>query len=612
MEHLNTLEEKLEYFINLLIARATGDEKVSNAEFFVLREELLQDADLKDIAPSFVKTHASIQSFWSFIKGKFGKFDERRSFINSEFQAARDYLATGILPSSATPSLSRTKEFVKQGIKDYFQTYGVLKNIYGEFNLTSKNIGNGGTSEVKGFNLNGYEYAIKFLHENIASSETSAFLRFKQAHLNILELQHLGVVLPQLHMDKLKISEDLVIPYVIMPIAEKTLKEWWREEQKNDHFCIDTFENIFNELLEIIQTLHDNGVIHRDIKPENIFIYKSKLVLGDFDIAKFDDSLYLKLIETKPKDRLANYSFSAPEQVAKNGKVTEASDWYALGQVLHWLLFNKTLRGQQRVDLSEKGDSYHIYSDLINKLLSEDPKARPCSKEKIKNILLEQKIPKRLSKEQTLDEFEEIFFKYMPDLGMNGTDIRQFSASDDVQDIMSFIAENIDRFNMYWSKGYSDNHIRKLQHLEGEGLWLLYPYELKVKAVWLFKHYYNLGCSLIVLEVEGLDPTGVYENHGDIDYEEYAVLEEHKFSRKEFDSGWTIIDSVRTKLNGNAEIKVRPLKDDIFFIAPYSGPLVRNIELIDKLYNKFKETRVLSNELLEPLKSIKKDYCLYD
>lgn len=168
--------------------------------------------------------------------------------------------------------------------------YKKITNIYGEFELLSKVLGQGGTSMVKGFKFKYKEYAIKFLNENIKDGGSKAFKRFKQAHLNLGTINSPSI-LPQLHMDKLEVNQQLIVPYIIMPKADKTLKEYVTELKQNGKFEKSNFVEITKNLFKIIEDIHNHKIIHRDIKPENIFLYNGYFVLGDFDIASFDDEL---------------------------------------------------------------------------------------------------------------------------------------------------------------------------------------------------------------------------------------------------------------------------------------------------------------------------------
>ncbi|MEG3969717.1 serine/threonine-protein kinase [Microcoleus sp. T2B6] len=84
---------------------------------------------------------------------------------------------------------------------------------------------------------------------------------------------------------------------------------------------------VLQDLLPVLQFIHDKRVIHRDIKPENIIRRQSdnKLVLIDFGIAKLlTDSAILRSATL-----IGSQDYVAPEQM--RGKVFPASDLYSLG-----------------------------------------------------------------------------------------------------------------------------------------------------------------------------------------------------------------------------------------------------------------------------------------
>ena len=84
---------------------------------------------------------------------------------------------------------------------------------------------------------------------------------------------------------------------------------------------------LLQDLLPVLQFIHDHRVIHRDIKPENIIRRESdnKPVLIDFGIAKvLTDTALLR-----PATLIGSQDYLAPEQM--RGKVFPASDLYSLG-----------------------------------------------------------------------------------------------------------------------------------------------------------------------------------------------------------------------------------------------------------------------------------------
>ncbi|WP_284554499.1 nucleotide-binding protein [Lelliottia sp. T2.26D-8] len=120
LDFLHTDFERVSYLANLLTSRATGlsyDEE----EYVMLREMLINDSVVSTWLPSFVRQHRSLDSFWSFIKTKFGTYAERRTFLSEQFTPLLDFLEFGepvktppqmILNPAEQQALKRTSQEV--------------------------------------------------------------------------------------------------------------------------------------------------------------------------------------------------------------------------------------------------------------------------------------------------------------------------------------------------------------------------------------------------------------------------------------------------------------------------------------------------------------------
>jgi len=197
-------------------------------------------------------------------------------------------------------------------VSRYLKKHKEIENELGVFQIKKDEIPDGGTSLIKVATCNNENYVIKFLLQNINLNETREYKRFSQAYHIVSDLKS-DVILPQIGLYSLEIQEGVVIPYTVMPKAYGTLKDF----KENNEITFEIFESIFYRMVYLIKKIHNHEIIHRDLKPENIFLLDGtieSMVLGDFDIAKFDDELYLKLHKTEKKERLANYLYSAPEQ----------------------------------------------------------------------------------------------------------------------------------------------------------------------------------------------------------------------------------------------------------------------------------------------------------
>lgn len=128
LDFLHTDFERVSYLANLLTARATGlsyDEE----EYVMLRDKLINDSVLSTWMPSFVRQHRNLDSFWSFIKTKFGTYAERRTFLSEQFTPLLDLLEFGEpvkTPPQITlnPAQQHTLQRTSQGVDSSYNQVG--------------------------------------------------------------------------------------------------------------------------------------------------------------------------------------------------------------------------------------------------------------------------------------------------------------------------------------------------------------------------------------------------------------------------------------------------------------------------------------------------------
>ena len=94
IEFLESDFDKVSYLVNLLTARATGL-AADSGEFEILRSELLGNQDIAPMLPQWLRQHRNLDSFWGFIKPKFGTYAERRTYLSEEFTPILDNLEFG-------------------------------------------------------------------------------------------------------------------------------------------------------------------------------------------------------------------------------------------------------------------------------------------------------------------------------------------------------------------------------------------------------------------------------------------------------------------------------------------------------------------------------------
>lgn len=100
-----------------------------------------------------------------------------------------------------------------------------------------------------------------------------------------------------------------------------------QELARKGYFSEEQIRQLLNDLLPVLQFVHEGHVIHRDIKPQNIVRRTSdqKLALVDFGAAKYATETALAVTGTV----IGSAGYTAPEQAI--GKAIFASDLFSLG-----------------------------------------------------------------------------------------------------------------------------------------------------------------------------------------------------------------------------------------------------------------------------------------
>jgi hypothetical protein len=91
MSTTQELLNKVEWIKNQLTQRATGG-TMDDAEYSAIRQELIGEARIRDSLPDFLQRCRTSADFWSFIKTKFGHYQERREFLRDEFDSVLNFL----------------------------------------------------------------------------------------------------------------------------------------------------------------------------------------------------------------------------------------------------------------------------------------------------------------------------------------------------------------------------------------------------------------------------------------------------------------------------------------------------------------------------------------
>ena len=93
IEHISKFNDfdLVQYMQDNLISCATGG-NFDNTIYAFVRNKLLKNATLEAHLPKWIQTNRTIGQFWIFIKGKYGTYQERRSFLWAQFTDILNYL----------------------------------------------------------------------------------------------------------------------------------------------------------------------------------------------------------------------------------------------------------------------------------------------------------------------------------------------------------------------------------------------------------------------------------------------------------------------------------------------------------------------------------------
>jgi hypothetical protein len=177
--------------------------------------------------------------------------------------------------------------------------------------------------------------AIKILRAHFAQDETFV-RRFGREARSAASIAHGNVV------DVYDFGQHDDALYIVMQLIEgEDLKHLIEREAPLDSSRV---QSIIGQVLDGLQAIHAAGIIHRDIKPQNILIGRDGIArVTDFGIAQAEEDSGMTTAGTT----LGTAAYMAPEQ-AQAGRITEATDLYAVGVVLYEMLtgflpFNATI-----------------------------------------------------------------------------------------------------------------------------------------------------------------------------------------------------------------------------------------------------------------------------
>tara|TARA_R110002096_G_scaffold36484_5_gene101873 strand:+ start:926 stop:4333 length:3408 start_codon:yes stop_codon:yes gene_type:complete len=192
-------------------------------------------------------------------------------------------------------------------------------------------IGVGGMGAVyRGHHLNlDIDVAVKCLKPSLVADDPTFVDRFKREGRSAAQINHQNVI------RVFDVAESLGLHYLIMEyVAGETARQ--RVERKGALDVPEALQIVYESSLGLGEA-HRMGIIHRDIKPDNLLISsRGQVKVADLGLAKPAVSSGQSMLSMAGQV-MGTPPYMPPEQWGE-GTVTAASDVWAMGAVLYYLL----------------------------------------------------------------------------------------------------------------------------------------------------------------------------------------------------------------------------------------------------------------------------------
>lgn len=460
----------------------------------------------------------------------------------------------------------------------YFKNNPKLPSLVGDF-IYKKNIGEGGNANVLLFQKNGVEFALKFLK----TSSASQLSRFQDEFFCVSQLGgHANITKPY-HFDSIVIDDERYY-FMVMKHYTNTLAGLKSICNVSDFEKSEKGIKLFIALVKGIKYLHDNKILHRDIKPQNIFYCdeNSTYVLGDLGIAKFSSDKFSREAATKKSDRMANYLYSAPEQVDSKGTVSEPADIFSLGQVMQWYLTGSAIRGtdRQTFSTSDSPDELRALDKVIDKCLKNDPNERYQS---ISDLILNYneffEQPKPKDHWTQIRVFDDVIRRSF-------TKIKRLLHTKDCIEIERFLRRfsEICDLNKFWfmSVDGGNNQLEQLVKID-DGSWLMSrDKEIRIEQLIVYRNNAAIQKDFFVIVTSAQTPFSTVDNKGnkivrnipDEVSEDWAYCYNDQYIEvDEVENGYYDTGSKEIEVDCRFQYRTRELQKFAYLIAPEGTPV---------------------------------------
>ncbi|MFT3769560.1 MAG: serine/threonine-protein kinase [Minicystis sp.] len=201
-------------------------------------------------------------------------------------------------------------------------------------------LGTGGMAAVYvGVHRIGRRDALKILHREAAKSK-EVCLRFEREAQAVNRFRHPGAV----EIRDIDVTEDGA-PFLVMELlVGESLGD---RAARLGTMGVDEVLNHAEQVLDVLASAHQQGIIHRDIKPGNLFVTtEGRIKVLDFGLARIHEGGLSDGLYTKEGATLGTTPYMPPEQ-AKGRPIDERADVFSVGATMFRLLTGRYLHDAQ-------------------------------------------------------------------------------------------------------------------------------------------------------------------------------------------------------------------------------------------------------------------------
>jgi tRNA A-37 threonylcarbamoyl transferase component Bud32 len=494
-----------------------------------------------------------------------------------------------------------------------------ITTFFGELELKSNPLGSGGNAFVYEV-ISPISAAIKILAEDIKTKRSKKFERFLEEYRKLVVHSHHPGIVRLYHYEQIALGDSL-FPVILMEKCDQNLKTWKKQAETDGRITLDFMQKWIRSFCETLKYIHNIGIVHRDIKPENILIRSNgAFILADFGIAWFDPEIH-KIDLTTGKERLANFQFSAPEQVPGSSYLepTAATDIFALGQLVYWMLTDTTIKGINPPSLPKE---YESLKTIIHQMTQQNMVKRPQSAEEVLDLLAHfdhdrQESVARRNVINSIQTFSERLAAACPGTKRIRPTVTSYSDPVDIKRIVLQIGENCQEYSLMCHNGprwFDVKEIRELALIDGtnDGF-LIYKYETFISNVWVVRCD-SIDHEYAVMKFAPMPDFSVNPENTDRQYinSEAAWFIDRYITRAEFDDGYTLINGNSVPLEDRAQVRLRMLKGGYWIICSKFSAIgiidQSHHDEIDKLFLSLETVGTIEEGSLLKLNSLQKHW----